>query len=208
MADRTDWWRRPSLPGKTITAGSSLCGHLPPHAVYAAPFQPLAARQQTGFVVAASPDGPTESQHAEETIVSSSESVDDDEVAELQARYACASLVGTIAERVAGIPRNASAVALGDLAEEAELAELSELATSSQQALDLSGDSRPLTRNWSLQDKFEALKDLPPGNLPIINVLPLFVSALAERLHHVQLHRDAPVSKSSKYLPNCVLHSS
>lgn len=160
------------MTGRPITGGGSLYGSLPSHAVHAAAFQPQAARQQTGFVVAATPEAPPVPEVAEVAPDSGSES--DEVVAELRAREACASLVGSLAERVAGIPYSASAVALGDLAEEAELSELSELATTSQNALDLSGDTRPLTRNWTLHDKFEALKDLPPGKsgfLPHISLI-------------------------------------
>lgn len=155
LADRTDWWRRPSMDaGRSAAASASQLARLPPHAIHAAAFEPLAARQQTGFVVVAPSGEPSEAQPAE-SVVEPVVEPEDDEIAELNARKACASMVGTIAEGL-GIPRTASAVALGDLAEQAELA------GAQLQSLSMGA---PLPSGVH-SEKLEALEGLPPGAPP------------------------------------------
>lgn len=77
-------------------ASVSRLARLPPHAIHAAAFQPLAARQQTGFDVAEG--GRVRGEQAAGSPQESPVDSEDDEVAELTARKACASMVETIAE--------------------------------------------------------------------------------------------------------------
>ena len=132
-------------------AASSL-KRLPAHAIRAPVFQPQVPCQQTGFVVAPAPRSPTAASAAQQA--PQPPAPQDDECAELSARKACATVVESIAEGL-GIPRTASAAALGDLAAAAAEAEESTLSAAASEE---EGASQHIRAPES-----DALDTLPPS---------------------------------------------